>query len=328
VGQFWRAPKVDHRKRKIGQFIAWCETRSLTKPTEVTKPIIEAYQRHLFHRRLPSGKPLSFGTQLGALTSVKAYFKWLARSNVILWNPASEIEMPKTTKRLPRHVLTQAEVESILAVPDIADPLGLRDRAILETLYSTGLRRGELIKLSIYDVDAERGTVMVREGKGSKDRVVPIGERALAWIAKYTSDVRADLLTDPTNTVLFVSRLGDAMTPGHLTLIARKTIKASNIGKTGSCHMFRHACAVLMMEGGADVRMIQALLGHASLDTTSIYTTVAIRQLKAVHEKTHPGAMLGPRKPEQGGPKRVISNDEQAALLASLAEEPGAEREP
>lgn len=293
-------------------------TRSITSPTQVTKPVIEAYQRHLFHRRLPSGKPLSFGTQHGSLVAVKRLFQWLARSNVLLSNPASEIELPRLGRRLPRHVLTAAEVESVLTVPDVSDPLGLRDRAILETLYSTGIRRSELVKLHVFDVDVERGTLLVREGKRSNDRVVPIGERALAWIEKYQREVRQQLLTDPNNTVLFVSRLGDGLTAGHLTDIVRRHVKAANIGKTGSCHLFRHAMATLMLEGGADVRMVQAMLGHASLNTTAL-TNVAIRTLKAVHERTHPGARL--RKPEPKTSKSGTAEVEAAELLAALEAE-------
>ena len=161
---------VSQRRLRLSAFIEWCSIRSIAKPTQVTKPVIEAYQRHLFHRRLPNGKPLSFGTQHGSLVAVKRFFQWLTRSNVLLYNPASEIELPRLGRRLPRHVLTATEVEAVLAVPDVKDPLGLRDRAILETLYSTGVRRSELVKLHVFDVDVERGTILVREGKRSNDR--------------------------------------------------------------------------------------------------------------------------------------------------------------
>ena len=312
---------VEHRSYRLGQFIQWCAARSIARPSQVTKPIVEAYQRHLFHRRLPSGKPLSWGTQHGSLVAIKRLFQWLARSNVLLSNPASEIDLPRLGRRLPRHVLTAAEVEAVLAVPDIHDPLGLRDRAILETIYSTGIRRSEAVKLGVYDIDAERGTVLVREGKRSKDRIVPIGERALRWIDKYQAKVRPRLLTDPNDTTLFISRLGGAMTPSHLTLLARQYVKRSGIGKSGSCHLFRHAMATLMLEGGADVRMIQAMLGHASLETTALYTHVAIRTLKEVHERTHPGANLG--KAARGTPSKASA----AELLSVLAVEADDERE-
>lgn len=294
------AQTVEHRHYRLRAFIEWCIARSITRPAEVTKPIIEAYQRHLFHRRLPSGKPLSFGTQYGSLVAVKRLFQWLTRSNVLLYNPASEIDLPRLGRRLPRHVLTAAEVEAVLAVPNVTDPLGLRDRAILETLCSTGVRRSELVKLCVFDVDVERGTLLIREGKRSKDRIVHIGERALAWVGKYQSDVRPRLLTDPNDTTLFISRLGEGMTPSHLTLLTRQHVQASGIGKSGACHLFRHAMATLMLEGGADVRMIQAMLGHASLETTALYAHVAIRTLKEVHERTHRAPRSGRSTSREG----------------------------
>ncbi len=154
---------------QLGYFFAWCEERGLTKPHEITKPIIERYQRYLFHyRKKWDGKPLPVRTQSSRIAPIRTYFKWLARNNHILYNPASDIDLPKAEFRLPRQVLTAAEAETVINLPDIADPLGLRDRAILETLYSTGIRRMELIGLSIYDFDPERGALMVRQGKGKK----------------------------------------------------------------------------------------------------------------------------------------------------------------
>jgi hypothetical protein len=136
---------VENRESYLGFFIEWCEARSITRPQEVTKPIIDRYQRHLFHLRKPSGKPLSFSAQIARLVPVRGFFKWLTRQNVLLWNPASEIELPKQEKRLPKHVLTADEAEAVMLLPNVADPIGLRDRAILETFYSTGIRRMEVI---------------------------------------------------------------------------------------------------------------------------------------------------------------------------------------
>jgi integrase/recombinase XerD len=188
------------------------------------------------------------------------------------------------------------------------------------------MRRSEIVKLSVFDIDVERGTVLIREGKRSKDRIVPIGERALAWVTKYQDTVRMHLVTDPNDTTLFISRLGEGMTPSHLTLLARQYIRASGIGKTGASHMFRHAMATLMLEHGADVRMIQAMLGHASLDTTAVYAHVAIRALKEVHERTHPGAMLGKSK-AKGTPPTSPKKTDAKVLLTTLAKEADDERE-
>jgi len=200
--------------------------------------------------------------------------------------------MPKQERRLPKHVLSVDEAERILDLPDVGDPYGLRDRAILETLYSTGIRRLETIGLAVYDLDAERGTLRIRQGKGGKDRTVPIGERAVSWIHKYIQEARPKLVMPPDTGTLFLTQEGEPMSPSRLTEIARDYIAKANLGKTGACHLFRHTCATLMLEGGADIRFVQEMLGHVQLTTTQIYTLVSIRQLKAVHSMTHPSARL------------------------------------
>ena len=309
-----------NRRQGLSAFIEWSDARSISRPSEVTKPIIESYQRFLFHRRQANGKPLTFGSQIIYLVTLRRFFSWLTRSNVLLYNPASDLELPRRGRRLPRDVLTAEEVELVLAQPDVRELRGLRDRAILEVLYSTGLRRMEVVKLTVFDVVPERGTIMVREGKHAKDRVVPIGDRALAWIEKYTQEARPKLLTNPNDPILFVNRWGEAMTPGALTIIATKYVKASGLGKPGSCHLFRHTCATLMLEGGADVRYLQEMLGHSSLDSTAIYTHVSIRALKEVHTRTHPGARLG-KVATAGSPKQATAPKEATALLRALAVE-------
>jgi integrase/recombinase XerD len=306
---------VDNRESYLGFFIQWCEARSITRPQEVTKPIIDRYQRHLFHLRRPNQKPLSFSSQIARLVPVRAFFKWLTRQNVLLWNPASEIELPRQEKRLPRHVLNIDETERVLLQPDTTQPIGLRDRAILETLYSTGIRRMEVIHLTVFDLDQERGTLMVRQGKGKKDRMVPIGEQAIAWIARYLREARDSLVMPPDTGVLFLTLEGEALSPNRLTQLVRDYVNAADIGKTGSCHLFRHTCATLMLEGGADIRYIQEMLGHVELSTTQIYTQVSIRKLKAVHALTHPSARLA--RPPSSEP----TNAENAA-------EPGVEPTP
>jgi integrase/recombinase XerD len=283
---------VYHRGRQLDGFIAWCDARSLTRPEQVTKPVIEAYQRHLFYWRKTSGAPLSSASQLQRLISVRALFKWLARSNLLLWNPASEIDLPTLPRRLPMHVLTVDEAERVIEQPDLSDPLGVRDRAILETLYSTGIRRMELISLRVHDVDREHGTLRVRQGKGQRDRVVPISERAVNWIDTYLSTARGQLVFPPDEGVMFLTNDGAAMDRDWLTRRVREYVASAGIEKRGSCHLFRHTCATLMLEGGADIRYIQELLGHAELTTTQIYTQVSIRKLKAVHTLTHPGAKV------------------------------------
>jgi integrase/recombinase XerD len=163
---------------------------------------------------------------------------------------------------------------------------------MLEVVYCTGMRRMELSGLKLYDIDAERGTIMIRKGKGRKDRMVPLSERALAWIERYVAQVRPELVIDPDDGTLFLTSIGQGFGLTRITQLVRNYVAAARIGKTGSCHMFRHTIATLMLENGADVRVIQQLLGHAKLETTQIYTQVSIRMLKRVHDQTHPAAKL------------------------------------
>ncbi len=313
---------VDNRERYLAFFIGWCEQRSLLCPQEVTKPILERYQRHLFHLRREDGRPLTFRAQHSRLVPLRSYFKWLTRQNVLLYNPASELELPKLEHRLPRHVLTLSEAETVMNLPDVREVLGVRDRALLETFYSTGMRRSELMNLAIFDLDTERGTILIRQGKGKKDRMVPVGERAAAWIDKYLYEARPQLLVGPDEGALFLTSTGEAFTANRLTQLVRNYVKAAELGKTGSCHLFRHTAATLMLEGGADIRYIQALLGHAELSTTQIYTQVSIRKLQQVHRATHPGATLERLAPKSAGKDEARDPEaERVALFSLLAAE-------
>jgi len=282
---------VDQRRKCLNWFTEWCAERSITRPAEVTRPVLERYQRWLYHYRKEDGSPLTFGSQFTRLVSLRMFFKWLARQNHILSNPASELELPRLEQRLPRAVLTAQEAEAVLNQPNLNQSLGVRDRAILETFYSTGMRRFELAGLQLTDLDAERGTVLIRQGKGKKDRMIPIGERALAWIEKYLREVRPGLAVAPDDGMLFLTNDGTPFVLARLSAIVKQCLDRAGIGKGGGCHLFRHTCATLMLEGGADIRFIQQLLGHVSLETTQIYAQVSIRQLKAIHTATHPARL-------------------------------------
>jgi integrase/recombinase XerD len=292
---------VRGRRQAIRRFIAWCDDRGLSDPKEITKPILERYQRHLFYYRKPDGAPLTLGSQHAALTPLKTFFKWLAKENHIPWNPASELELPPQPKRLPRALLSVEEVEEILRAADHTATTGLRDRAMLEVLYSTALRRTEFAHLHRYDADLSRLTVFVREGKGRKDRVVPLGERAALWLDKYLIESRP-LLASNDCEALFVTDYGEPITPDFLAMRVSRYMELAGIDKPGSCHLFRHACATHMLENGADIRFIQAMLGHAALSSTERYTHVAIGKLQQIHAATHPAKLT--RGSPESGPRR------------------------
>jgi integrase/recombinase XerD len=280
------------RRRALGLLVVWAAERGLMEPREITKPILERYQRHLFYYRKADGQPLPFRTQGQWLSPIKALFRWLARENYILSNPASELELPKAERRLPAAALTAEEAEAVLAIPDVGEPIGLRDRAIMEVFYATAIRRKELTGLAVYDVDWARSTLRIRQGKGGKDRVVPLGARALAWLAAYRDQARPKLLAGRDPGALFLSRDGTPIEANRLSDRVRACVRQAGVGKEGSCHIFRHTAATLMLEGGADIRFIQALLGHERLDTTQIYAHVSITKLAEIHAATHPGARL------------------------------------
>jgi integrase/recombinase XerD len=279
------------RRVHINFFLDWAAEHGISEPVEVTRTVLERYQKHVFHYRKKNGEPLSFTGQHDRIVPLRVWFRWMARNHHILHNPASELELPRLGFRLPKAVLTIQEAELILQQPNVRDALGLRDRAILETFYSTGMRRLELARLRVWDLDLEQNTVTIRQGKGNKDRHIPLGDRAAQWMRKYLDESRPKLVSEPDDKTAFLSNAGEPFTADYLTELVRGYVDAANIGKRGSCHMFRHTMATLMLEGGADIRFIQAMLGHADLKTTQIYTHVAIRQLQEIHRATHPAKL-------------------------------------
>lgn len=279
---------IQKHRLQLNDFIRWCAERDVTRPAEITRQLLQAYQRHLAGQIDKRGKTLSHRNQYGRVGSIRVWMKWLLKNDHIDHNPAADVDLPRLGYRLPRAVLSQQEAEAILSEPDVREALGVRDRAMLETFYSTGMRRMELVNLQVYDLDAERAVVTIRQGKNRKDRVIPIGERALGWIEQYLTHVRPQLAVDETNRTLFLTAQGREFSTCRMTVLVRNYVAAAEIGKTGSCHLFRHTMATLMLEGGADVRYIQEMLGHENLETTQIYTRVSIRKLQAVHAATHP----------------------------------------
>ena len=216
---------------------------------------------------------------------------------------------------MPRNIFSAQEVEQILQLCDVAEPVGLRDRALIEVLYSTGIRRMEVIALKLYDLSLDRGVVLVRQGKGKKDRYVPIGERAIAWVQKYLAEARPQLALEPDDMTLFLTAQGEPFSRDHMTSNVKARIDAAKLGKTGACHLFRHTMATLMHENGADIRFIQEILGHVKLETTQIYTHVSIRTLQQVHASTHPAAML--EQDRRSSNKTTETDSQLTQMLAS-----------
>jgi len=223
----------------------------------------------------------------------------MAKQGLILANPAADLELPRLEKRLPRTILSVEQVEDIVNLCDLSTLQGQRDRALLELLWSTGIRRGEVASLEIYSADFSRRILTIVQGKGKVDRVIAVGERALWWLECYISQIRPDIQVSPDCKALFLAMDGVAgLTANGITNAVVPYLRTAGIEK-GSCHLFRHAMATQMLENGADLRWIQAMLGHRSVESTQIYTQVSIRALQAVHASTHPAEQREPETSEQ-----------------------------
>lgn len=279
------------RKSHLAHFNAWCVEHGLAQPSAVTYAHVEMFQRHLYRYRRRDGQPMSASGQVNILGAVGAFFSWLVRHRHLASNPAADVELPRVPKGL-RDPLSASEVAAVLALPDLDYAQGLRDRAMLELLYGTGIRRMELAGLDLLDIDRERRTLHVRRGKGGKGRFVPIGERALAWLRKYETQARTLLQRDPHERAMFLNIDGRRLSMNALSWRVRRYLDQAGIHKAGACHLFRHTMATVMLDNGADVRHVQEMLGHADIGTTQHYTKVSIAKLQAVHAATHPAAAL------------------------------------
>ncbi|MFN7643335.1 MAG: site-specific tyrosine recombinase XerC [Burkholderiales bacterium] len=298
------------RKSNLAHFNAWCVDHGIEQPAQVTHAQIEGFARHLFVYRRRDGQPLSASGQVNVLSAVGGFFSWMVKHRHLPSNPASDIELPRTPKGL-RDPMTASEIEAVLALPDISYAQGLRDRAVLELLYGTGIRRMELAALNLADIEGERGALHVRRGKGGKGRFVPIGERALAWVMKYARQARPMLQRDPHEPALFLNIDGGRLSMNALSGRVRQYLDKAGIHKAGACHLFRHTMATAMLDNGADVRHVQEMLGHADIGTTQHYTKVSIAKLRAVHAATHPAAQLtrggsGSDADEAGDPDEAL----------------------
>ncbi len=276
------------RSQALKRFTEWCWHLGISRPSQLTPQLIEDYQLHLGRYKTARGQLLMPTTQATRLNPVKAFCKWLARQRLVARDPAATLTLPRLPRRLPSYVPTEAEVQRVLAVPDITTPEGVRDRAMLEVLYSCAIRRLELTALKIADFQPDRGVIWIRDGKGGKDRVVPIGFGASRWLKHYIDGCRKQLAKQSSGDTLFLTDSGEPFVKNRLGDLVKRNLRKAGIQARGSCHLFRHACATHMLENGADVRFIQEMLGHSDLSTTQVYTRVSIVKLKEVHARCHP----------------------------------------
>ena len=220
------------------------------------------------------------------LSSFRRFFRYLVREGVVREDPTAQIAMPKIGRSLPKS-LTEEEVESLLSAPVVSDPLGNRDRAMLEVLYATGLRVSELVNLRHGQVNINQGVIRIL-GKGNRERLIPLGEEAMRWLTEFASGARSEILLERQTDYLFPTRRGDRMTRQAFWHIIKRYARKSGISKELSPHTLRHAFATHLLNHGADLRVVQMLLGHSDLSTTQIYTHVARERLKEMHGQHHP----------------------------------------
>ncbi|HEY5040268.1 MAG TPA: tyrosine-type recombinase/integrase [bacterium] len=273
----------------LKRFFAFLTEGEVTELSAVNKEHVRDYQTHFYESLTPEGKPYGVATQNNALQSIKTFFRLMREEEYLVHDPARDIQFAKQPQRLPSSILTKQEVRKVLEAPDLKTAMGYRDRALLEVLYSTGMRTSEAGGLKLEDVDTFGGYARIIQGKGKKDRVVPLGRIACRYLENYIREVRPMLTRkNPSNPFVFITLRGDRFGQDVIWLSVKRYARKAKISRNIYPHTFRHTCATLMMRNNANIRHIQEMLGHASLDTTQIYTSVTIADLKAVHRKCHP----------------------------------------
>jgi len=271
---------LDAYRRDLIQFATWLEAQHGKKLLQGNVADIQAYLGHQFRKKTRASSAARL------LSSLKRFFRYCLRQGKVKSDPTLKIDAPKLPRGLPRS-LTEDDVESLLEAPRVEQALGLRDRAMLETLYASGLRVSELVSLKLSQVSQDMGVVRVM-GKGSKERLVPLGEEAIAWIRRYLKEARMALLRGRASDDLFVTARGAAMTRQMFWHLLRRYALQAGLKKPISPHTLRHAFATHLLNHGADLRVVQLLLGHSDISTTQIYTHVARERLKQLHAKHHP----------------------------------------
>jgi integrase/recombinase XerD len=284
----WSRRSVVSYEQNVRYFCDWLERETeIEDLARVTPETVLSYQTALLAmEKARDGGRLSVGTQRHRLGALKSFFGWLWREGKLLMNPASHVVLPKRRRMLPQANLTPKEAIRLLEAVGQSTPLAMRDRAIVELLYATGIRNAELRALAVSDVS--EGTLAIRAGKGGKDRVVPMGKVAAAALSDYLQEARPALALKDGVTNIFLTKHGLPLDAHAVINAVKRAARAAGIRKPIHPHSLRHACATHMLRGGADIRHIQKLLGHASLQTTQIYTLVEIGDLKAVHRLYHP----------------------------------------
>jgi integrase/recombinase XerD len=271
----------------VKNFFQFLTNKNITDLKKLNKKDVDEYQTDLYYYEYKPGKKLCTESQIKRLSSLKSFFRYMVRENLLLYNPFKGIELPRKRYVLPKSILTQKEIRKLFNTPKTGTIYGYRDRTILEVFYATGVRITELASLTVADIDTEGGYLTIREGKGLKDRTVPLNEICSSFLKEYSQNVRPYLMRNKTD-ILFLTKSGKPFDRSGLLKMLRGYAIKANLEKNITGHTFRHTLATELLRQGADIRQIQEILGHESLSTTQKYIRVVQDDLKKVHSKTHP----------------------------------------
>lgn len=277
---------IDHKRRHIKQFIEWCKERGIEKIEEISREDVDRYRKHLYYYRDSKEKALSFGSQSKRLSDIHRFLGYLKKLKIIEKNPAEGVDFPRQTSCMPEW-LSKEEIEKIIAGADTTQKAGRRDRCILELMYATGIRREELGALEVSDIDFEKESVRICRER--KVRIVPVLKRTLKWLKIYIEQVRPKLLGKKGYKDLFLTYRGIPYICRNLTKVVQRYKHKTGIKKKGDFVLFRHSVIRMLIEGGMDARYIQEMMGLGKLEQIQGYSTINLKKLKEVHEKTHPG---------------------------------------
>jgi integrase/recombinase XerD len=280
----YSASSIEKARGVLPRLIHHLEDNGIRDARSVSDEHLTAYARHLERRITRRGTPLAAASRASAISTVRRFFAFLTSRGHLLRDPAEAIPLPRRV-RLPRGILSETQARRLVAAPFPGSVIGKRDRAILELLYGAGIRLGEAVRTDVSDLDLGEGVLLVRSGKGRKDRVVPVEGRAALALSTYLADARPELVKR-VEAALFLSRDGARLSKVGLQAMVKRHGQA--IGVRVSPHVLRHTCATHLLRGGADIRHVQELLGHRSLQTTALYTRVAIEDLRQVLARAHP----------------------------------------
>ena len=278
---------INNVRSVMRSFIRFLEAEDATDIEDISVDILREYQQELYFYLTAKGRPLTLRTQGLHLSIVKGFTRFLWDQDYLVIDPGAKIQLPKKPRRLPKVILSRAEVKKLINAADMRTDNGYRNRIIIEILYDTAIRRSEMAGIKLHDVDLANGYLRVT-GKGGKDRVVPLSHRVCDLVQTYMVGVRPSFVQGDDPGYLVLNRWGDQLGPDSVAAVVKRLAVLSKIKKTISTHTLRHTCATHMLKNGAPARYLQEMLGHESLESTQIYTHVTINDLKAIHAKYHP----------------------------------------